>query len=149
MIRDKDVIVCGAGAGVGVCLSPLIEATIESTYPTIPWLDAILPIPWARTSIFIPIVGGAIALAGGVFMENHPAQPALFGFGITALTSGFLKGVFNMPPTGRARTPLRINRRPVARVKQQQPLMMASRPLGKGAPRGLTQTGISDKVIVA
>jgi len=148
---DRDVLACGAGAGIGVVIPEVLSKYIEPQYgATIPGVDTILPLPWSRWSVFVPLVTGIPALLAGMFYRSNYSG-FLFGYGVASTANGALRGVFNMP-TARARSQMRPRQvRPVARIRSQQAIT-GSRPLGKGAPRlqnGLTETGISSKIIWA
>ena len=144
---DRDVLACGAGAGIGVVIPEVLLNYVEPTYgATVPGVDAVIPAPWNRWSVFVPLITGIPALLAGMFYRSNYSG-FLFGYGVASTANGALRGIFNMPSSrARMRSPAR-QIRPVARVqhRQVQP-MMGSRPKGRVSP---TATGISDKVIVA
>ena len=137
---DKYMLSMGAGAGIGVVIPKVLEQYVEPTYgATIPGVDTVLPLPWSRWSVFIPIITGAGAFVISAFTnivanKNKMLNDMLGVYGITSLTYGALNGVFSLPTSGaRARAP-------VARARQIRPQL---------AGNGMTPTGISSKVIVA
>jgi len=135
---DKYMLSMGAGAGIGVVIPKVLEQYVEPTYgATIPGVDTVLPLPWSRWSVFIPIVTGAGAFVISAFTnivanKNKMLNDMLGVYGITSLTYGALNGVFSMP-AARARAPVR------AMARQIRPQIAT----------GGTPTGISSKVIVA
>jgi len=148
---NQDVLGASMGAGIGIVIPTVLKEYVQKIYgPTIPVISDFIPDPFSKWSVFVPLVTGIPSLLIGLFYRSKYGPVAL-GYGLASTCMGVLNIAFE--PTVRARAmgarPRQI--RPVARIRSQQ-MVTGSRPLGKGAPRlrnGLTETGISGKVIVA
>src|SRR5512136_9921 len=101
---DKKLLAIGAGAGLGVILSPILGKYLPAEYQTVPIPG--LPSPWNQTKIFVPIVAGAVAFGITQFTTKIKGNThdMVWVFGVTSLISGIVNGAIGMGYLGNART---------------------------------------------
>lgn len=144
-IFSKDVMVYGAGAGVGVIVPSVLRYYVEPTQGAqIPGTEALGV--FGRWGTFIPIVTGAVALIAPALMKKAKQKNAksfLTMYGVVALLQGILNGVWDSYPQG-----LRAGGR--ARAYGPAPVAMRPiRPVAQLRRSGLTPTGLPQTTIVA
>ena len=143
-VFSKDVMVYGAGAGVGVIVPSVLRYYVEPTQGAqVPGTDSLGV--WGRWGTFIPIVTGAAALIVPAFMMKKPkqknAKSFLTMYGIVALVQGVLNGVWDSYPV-----------QPLGRARAYAPAPAALRtirPVAQLRNAGLTPTGLPQRTIVA
>jgi len=132
---DKGLLAIGAGAGLGVVLSPVLGKYLPAQYQTVPIPG--LPAPWNQTKVFVPIVAGVAAFGIAQFthiIKKPIVKDMVWVFGFTSLISGIVTGALNMG--------LRANTaRMVAR-----PAMYAGQPVRAVTP-GPVNTYLSNQTI--
>ena len=100
---NKDILVMGAGAGIGI----IIPAALRKFYPgqKIPYIGDTLG-DWGTYDTFIPLVTGAGTFLISQFthiIHNDMINDFLAIYGITALATGLLNGIFPATMSSAAR----------------------------------------------
>lgn len=99
---DKELLMMGAGAGLGV----VIPAVLKKYYNvSVPFIGDYIPAPWNKTSIFIPIVAGGVVWGIAQFtklVKDDKINNLLWMFGFTSLITGVINGAMESLPAGAA-----------------------------------------------
>ena len=143
MRLDRNIVTCGAGAGVGVIQTVLMKQYVDA-YGPIPVVGTYIPAPWNRWSTL-----GNILIGGAVFgisqftnvVKKDDVKDFLGVYGITAIVGGIMNGLFT-PVVARAGAGARVARAPI----RLAPTVARSAQM---APSILTQTGIPPAKILA
>lgn len=103
---NKEIMITGAGAGVGVIWTVLSKSYIDKNFGMIPYLGSALPAPWGYWSTGGSIMIGGVILALSYFtnfFKHWALKGFLHYFGITTLIGGIANGIFyNSAPAARA-----------------------------------------------
>jgi hypothetical protein len=108
MYVDRQTIMIGAGAGIGIVQTFAFREYLDQ-YP-IPGISGVIPDPWNRWSTFGNILIGAVALGvtsfTGVLNKRNPTlNKIIWTYGLTVLLGGILNGVWPKAMGMRARAP--------------------------------------------
>ena len=114
---NHDVMVNGAGAGVGVVWTVISKNYIDNNMGPIPFISDYLPHPWGYWSTTGSIIIGGVLFGLSQFsnlIRNRDLNSFLTYFGITTLIGGVMNGIL-YPASARAsgrtfRLAPRINR---------------------------------------
>jgi len=93
MAIDKQTMVVGAGAGIGVVVPWVLKEYVDTSYPS-PLVGTLGT--WGKWSAFLPIVTGVAALVPSftkILNKKRSIKIMLFGYGITSLLSGIFNGM--------------------------------------------------------
>jgi len=107
---DKETMIMGAGAGVGVIQTVVTKQYLDPQFGPIPVIGTMLPAPWGNWSTLGNILIGGIFFGVGAFTDviknkSYTVNNFLTIYGITTLVGGIMNGVFYGPTLGaRARS---------------------------------------------
>jgi len=124
---DRETMVVGAGAGIGVIQTVLMKEYVDSEFGPIPYISDFIPDPWARWSTFGNIVLGGVAFGLTTFtnlVKNYDVNKFFQIYGMTTLIGGIMNGIFPGPTLGYKATrtaALVAPRTTVTRVAPQTP----------------------------
>ena len=138
---DKESIIMGAGAGIGVIQTIVTKEYVDPTFGPIPYIGGMIPSPWNRWSTLGNMLIGGIVFAVSQFtniIENKSctANSFLKMYGITTLIGGIMNGIFPGPAAARMAAPraaagIRLTGRPVARAAVVAPFTPTGIPMTK------------------
>lgn len=106
MRMSRDVMINGAGAGVGVVWTVLSKQYIDTQFGPIPFIGGMLPHPWGNWSTLGSILMGGIFFGVSQFtgvIKNSSLNNFLTYFGLTTLIGGIMNGLFYGGTVARAR----------------------------------------------
>lgn len=93
MRMDKDVIVNGAGCGVGVVQTILTQQYLGG----IPGIESVIPYPWNQWGTLGNIIIGGFAFGFSQFtniIKNYKIKNFLTYYGLVTLIGGLMNGIF-------------------------------------------------------
>jgi len=143
---EKETMVMGAGAGVGVIQTVLTKQYVDPQFGPIPYIGTMVPAPWGNWSTLGNIIIGGIFFGLGGFTDiiknkNYTLNSFLTIYGVTTLVGGIMNGIFYGPALGaRARAP-------AARARLTTTARRALAPFARVAPD--TPTGVPTGKILA
>ena len=99
MVKDKETLMLGAGAGIGVIQTVVFKEYLDPMYGNIPFIGDYLPAPWGRISVLGNILIGGVFLGITQFTnlianKNYDINNFLKIYGITTLVGGIANGIF-------------------------------------------------------
>jgi len=122
---DKESLIMGAGASVGVIQTIVMKEYVDPQFGNIPYIGGMLPAPWGRWSTLGNIVIGGVFFGLSQFTriiedKSYAANSFLKLYGITTLVGGIMNGIFPGTAAARLSAPraggIRLTGRPVARA---------------------------------